>query len=134
MRERFGDVGLLILRLSAGVTMFGAHGLSKLLSFSERLDTFADPIGFGAPLSLTLAVFAEAVCSLLLAAGLFTRLAAVPLLITMLVAALIVHGDDPWNKKELPLLYAASYAALLLTGPGRWSLDQWIARRRGRKG
>ena len=49
-------------------------------------------------------------------------------MVTMLVAALIIHGDDPWAKKELALLYFFPFAALFLTGAGRYSLDAFFRR------
>ena len=58
-------------------------------------------------------------------------LAAVPLLVTMLVAAFVVHADDPWGKKEFALLYAIPALSLIFTGGGRFSLDQVIRNRRG---
>lgn len=103
--------------------MLLGHGLTKLLEFSTKVDTFADPLGVGSGASLALAIFGEVVCSALLVLGLGTRVAAIPLLITMLVAAMIVHADDPWARKELALLYAVPALTLLLTGPGRFSLD-----------
>lgn len=88
---------------------------------------FADPIGIGAVASLALAVGAEFFCSIFLMVGVGTRLAAIPLLITMLVAALIVHWPDPFIRKELPLLYAAIYLVFIFTGAGRYSIDHWLA-------
>ena len=73
-----------------------------------------------------LAIFTEFVCSILLMAGLFTRAVLVPLILIMLVAFLVIHSDDPFAKKELPLLYLVPFITLFLTGPGRYSLDQRI--------
>lgn len=44
----------------------------------------------------------------------------------MAVAAFIIHGADPLAKKELALLYLAAFAAIGLTGPGRFALDAWL--------
>lgn len=120
--ERLQDAGLLILRVGAGGLMLGGHGWSKLVSFSTQTD-FPDPLGIGSLPSLILTVFAEFFCALLLIPGLFTRLAALPLAITMLVAGLVVHGDDPFAKKEKALLFAVLYLAVALAGPGRFSVD-----------
>jgi len=35
----------------------------------------------------------------------------------MLVAAVFVHADDPWARKELPLLFGQVFFALILLGP-----------------
>ena len=129
-RELGLSLGLLVLRLATAAMMAGGHGWTKLSTFSfERAADWADPIGVGGTASLMLAVFAEFFCSIAVALGLFTRLAAVPLLITMLVAVLVVHAHDPWAKKEFALLYAIPFLTLILAGPGRFSLDELIRRR-----
>jgi putative oxidoreductase len=42
----------------------------------------------------------------------------------MLVAAFIVHLDDPFKRKELALLYLVGFLVVLLMGPGKYSLDK----------
>ena len=125
------DISLLLLRLAFGGLMVINHGwgkLEKLLAAGPI--KFGDPLGIGAEASLSLAVFAEVVCAILLVAGLFTRWAAIPSLITMLVAAFIVHGGDSLRDKESALLFGTAFLVLLLMGPGRYSLDGWWERRR----
>ena len=41
----------------------------------------------------------------------------------MAVAAFVVHGADPFAAKELSLIYLFIYAALVFTGPGKFSID-----------
>lgn len=114
--------GLLILRVGMGISMM-THGYGKLLRVLEGNLRFGDPIGLGQENSLYLAVFAEFFCSILLMMGLFTRLAVIPLLITMAVAFFIVHGSDAFSVKELAFLYLLPYLFILLNGPGEYSLD-----------
>lgn len=102
------------------------HGWQKLSGYSEMAETFPDPIGVGSQMSLILAIFAEFGCSILLIFGLATRLAAIPLAFTMIIACFVVHGTDPWQKKELAACYLAVYLALLFNGPGKFSLDHLI--------
>ncbi len=119
------NLGLLLLRVTIGCMML-VHGLPKLMSLLSGTIEFADPLGLGPQLSLFLAVGAEVGCSLLLIFGLFTRLATLPLIITMGVAITIIHGADPYSKKEMALLYLLPYLTLLLTGAGQFSLDQLV--------
>ena len=101
------------------------HGLPKLQKLLAGDFTFADPLGIGPAITLALAVLAEFVGGLLIASGLLTRSASVLLMITMAVAAFITHGADSWQKKELAVIYLVAYTTLLLTGPGRISIDAW---------
>ncbi len=123
------DIGALLLRLAFGGTMLVQHGLPKLLSFSSKMDRFPDPIGLGSTVSLSLAVSAEVFCAAAVVVGLFTRLAAIPLMITMLVAFFVVHGGDPFQKRELAFVYLVAYAAIALIGPGRFSLDRKLRKK-----
>ena len=120
------DVALLIVRVGIAALML-THGWPKLeMLFSADPVQFPALFGLSAAGTLALAVFAEVFCSLLILVGLGTRLAAIPLIVTMLVAVFLVHGADPFAKQELGLLYLLPYVMLLLTGSGRYSLDYML--------
>lgn len=122
--ETSSAVGLLLLRLWFGIVLAISHGWGKMLDvggFAEKVAA----MGLPAPTVLALgAAASELVGGLLLAVGLFTRPAALAVLITMLVAAFEVHGADPFARKELALAFGAAALALLVAGPGKLSLDQ----------
>jgi putative oxidoreductase len=118
------DVGLLALRLSAGITMFWQHGLPKLMNFADRMDTFNDPFGISPLLALTLIVIAEAGCSLLVVLGLWTRLSTIPLIIGMAVIVFMAKAGDPFKEKELALIYLMAFLTIFFAGSGRYSLDR----------
>ena len=134
MNEHLVSIGLFFLRLAFGLSMLLAHGWPKLMKFGELADKFPDPLGMGSQLSLVLAIGAEVGCSVLLIIGLFTRLAAIPLAVTMIVAFFVVHGADPWKVKELAALYLAVYATLAFTGAGHLSVDGLIQSRKSSAG
>lgn len=140
--ETLRSIGLLILRLGAGGYLM-THGWGKLQMVLAGKFAFADPIGLGEPASLVLVTMAEFLGSLLVILGLGTRLAALPVVFAMGVAAFVVHGADPWTlgagprSKEPALLFLIPFLALAFTGPGRFSLDaligpRWRARRAAR--
>lgn len=123
------SLALLFLRIIVGVFML-THGYGKVLMlFGDGPVKFADPIGLGETTSLIITVFAEFLCSIFLIFGVATRFSAVPLIITMLVAALIVHAPDTFMRKELPLLYAAIYLVIALAGAGSYSVDNWLIKK-----
>ncbi|MBL7963303.1 MAG: DoxX family protein [Flavobacteriales bacterium] len=118
------DLGLLLLRLGAGGTMVWSHGWSKLIHFTERMDSFGDPLGLGPAVSLALITFAETICASLVALGLWTRASTIPLLIGMAVAAFASHGGDIAGKGELSFIFLIAFATILLCGSGRFAIDR----------
>ena len=118
---------MLLLRLGIGFLMM-SHGYDKLLHFSSIHNTFINFMGIGSTFSLTLAIFAEFFCSLFLVLGLFTRLSAIPLIITMCVALFKVHHGEVFGKGEIDALYLSSFVVLLFLGPGRVSVDSMIGK------
>jgi len=119
------DLALLGLRLWIGLCMVSLHGWPKLMRLLAGSTTFRDPLGVGPVASLSLAVFAEVVCSVLLVLGLWTRLAAVAGATAMSLAFFSAHGGrlSGEGNGELAFIYLAGYVALFLAGGGRFSLD-----------
>ena len=132
METLLNSIGLLILRLGIGGYM-ASHGWGKLQMVFAGNFEFEDPIGVGKGLSLVLAMMAEFVCALLVMLGLLTRLAAVPIVFTMAVAAFVYHSNDPWMgqvpSKEPALLFLIPFLALIFTGAGKLSCDALIVPR-----
>lgn len=120
------SLGILCLRLGFGLTMAIQHGWSKLMNFTSSMEAFPDPLHLGSTISLALTVSSELFCALLVALGLFTRLASVPLMVTMAVAFFIIHGNDLFNKKEMAFLYMIAFLVIFILGPGKYSLDKRI--------
>jgi len=123
------SLAALVLRLGFGILMIPMHGYAKLLHFNERKDDFVDFLGLGGTVSLSMAIFAELFCSVLLIVGLFTRLATVPLLILVLVI-FSVHDWEFFGKHELVTAFFIGYAAILAFGPGKYSLDYLLLKNR----
>jgi putative oxidoreductase len=121
------SAAMLVLRLGVGILMMN-HGYDKLVHFSEYQDKFMNFLGMGRTLSLALVVFAEFFCSLFLILGLFTRLAAIPLIITMCVVIFKVNHGNIFGDGETAALYLTGYLVLLLVGPGRVSVDSMIGK------
>lgn len=117
------DAGYLIIRAGFGL-MVSTHGYAKLTNFAEYSQWFSDPIGLGVKASLTLAMFAEFFCALFIALGLFTRMAAIPVVFTFLVIVFVVHGNDPFGDKETAVAYLVFSIGILLAGSGKLSLDR----------
>ena len=129
-RDVKADIALFLVRLFVGFAML-THGFPKLKQLiGGKTADFYDFLGMGTTVSLILAVFAEFVCSIFIILGLFTRLAAGFLLITMFIAAFMVHGADPFADREMSLLYATIYLLIVAIGAGKISVDYMIEKRK----
>jgi len=146
MQDRTTSLGLLALRVGIGGYL-ATHGWGKLqMLLDGQAELLGDPIGIGNLPSLVLVMLAELACSILVVVGLGTRLAAIPPVIAMAVAAFVAHAHDPWSSetaakaffagtskvwfsKEPALTYLIPFLALAFTGAGRYSLDAFIGGR-----
>ncbi|RYZ31139.1 MAG: DoxX family protein [Chitinophagaceae bacterium] len=121
-------IALFILRVGAGSLMMIQHGLDKLKNYGAKSGRFADPFGLGSTTSYSMVVFAEFFCAAFIILGLFTRLAAIPLVIAMCVALFIAHKGEFFGQGEMAGLYLICFFTILLAGPGKASLDRFIGK------
>lgn len=91
------DTGLLLLRLSVGGLML-AHGLAKLSGVDGLVGMFE---GAGMPGFFAYAIYiGEILAPLMIIAGFRTRIGALLLAFTMLVATLMAHSADMFSMAE----------------------------------
>ena len=121
------DIALLIARVSIGVMMIYGHGLPKLKRLrAGEPGPFFSVLGMDQKLSLKLAAFSEIFFSFFLIIGFATRVMAIPLALTMLIAAFHALKSEPYLKKELSLLFLLVYVIIILSGAGRYSVDAMV--------
>ena len=121
------NTAMLLLRIVAGGLML-KFGFEKLVGFEAKSATFMNFMGLGSKVSLALVVFAEFFCSILVILGLLTRLACIPLIITMCVALFVALNGDVFGKGQSAVLFLTAYTVLLLVGPGRASVDGMLSK------
>lgn len=121
------NTAMLLLRLGVGILML-EHGYGKLKGFEELEPKFMNFMGIGSTMSLALLIFAEFFCSIFLILGLFTRLAAIPLIIATCVMVFKAHHGLVFTEAQLPALFLLCYLVILLVGPGRASVDSMISK------
>lgn len=121
-QSRSFDFSLLILRLGFGILMM-PHGYAKLMGFAEKSDKFMTFMGLSGPASLSLTIFAELFCAGLVAVGLFTRLATIPLIVATIVIVFVAHEGDIFDSASSGFFYLLVYTVIFLLGPGKYSLD-----------
>jgi len=129
----YHSYGLLLLRIIGGSMMVYNHGWGKITAGPEKWNrlghALTDIIGFEFLSTFFgfMAAFSESVCALLIIIGLFTRPASILLFFTMFVAMMnhIMDSEMP----ELAIMYCLLSLVLILSGPGKFSLDKmWFSK------
>lgn len=129
-------IGLLSLRLILAKEFWDA-GIEKLHGnnwFSEIHGQFPFPFNMLPPeINWHLATGLEILGALALIFGLGTRFFAVSLSFLTLIAIATVHAGHGYTISEggwkLPLIYLAMFLPLILSGPGKLSVDYWLRER-----
>ena len=123
MTNNSNHIALLILRIGFGGFLM-THGIPKIQRLFESPIKFTDPFGIGDTATLILTIIGEVVAPIFIIIGYKTKLAAIPSAITMAVAAFVIHAKDDLGTKEHALLFLFAFIAILLAGPGKYSVDK----------
>ncbi len=132
--ERFRWVVLLLGRLAVGL-VFVSTGWGKVFDI-PKVTVYFESLGIPAPgFHAVLVGFSELLCGGAIVVGLFTRLATIPLVVSMIVAILTARRPDLHGLFDLAGFEEFTYLVLLLIlsvfGPGAASLDHLLVRRMG---
>jgi len=120
------EAGAVILRVVAGLIIF-KYGLE--IFSADKMKGYFDwltDLNFPVPEAMVYTgKICELVGGLLMALGLFTRLAAIPLLITMSVIGFVL-GEPEFLAADGSILLLLIFLHFLLVGPGKLSLDHFL--------
>lgn len=126
--SRYRDIGVLLIRLAFGFQLVKVSYLNALYpsDYLPQFIAFQQALGLPFPtVGSYLAAYTEFLGGLLLILGLWTRWAALLLIINFSVAVSVAHlaiNDDYHNTFPAVNLLAIS-VFLLLNGPGRYAID-----------
>ena len=126
------EYGPLFVRLVVGFVL--VYGTQDNVFSHEQMLEFRDFLaarGVPSPLfAAHLSAYAQFVCGVLYALGLFVRPAALVMVLNFVAALLIAHLDAPLDAARLALCMLFSSLFLLFNGAGDLSLDNYLSRRR----
>jgi putative oxidoreductase len=113
--------------------LFLQHGTGKILGFPMSSMAFPPPWTL-----FWVAGWLELIGALLLLIGLFTRPAAFLLAGEMAIAYWMIHAPESFfpiiNRGETAILFCFIFLLFVATGPGAWSVDDEMLKRRDREG
>ena len=130
--ERRREYGAFFVRLVvAFVLVYGTQdnvfSHERMLEFRDFLAARRVPFPL---ISAHLSAYAQFVCGILYALGLFVRPAALVMAFNFVAALVIAHLDAPLDAARLALCMLFSSLFLLFHGAGALSLDEYISGRR----
>ncbi len=126
--EKLTQYGPFPIRIIAGIA-FILHGLPKLSNLPGTEDFFANMVGLPPTLALPVGLL-EVIGGIALLVGFLTRIASILFIIEMIGSTIIAKLPKGFvGGYELDLLFIAISISLILTGPGRLSIEWNILRR-----
>ncbi len=128
---RFGDLGLLLLRLVTGAFLvYQSHDNVLSAERMAEFEAFLTQFNFVAPqIMAPLAVWAQFLCGIAFILGLLTRWAGLITTFVFVVAVWTVHwpeGFPGWWPALILVFLGILFATM---GAGRYALDQWLERK-----
>lgn len=117
---------LLAVRIVFGLLLL-SHGVEKWTDFSALSTGFPAPFGMDTTHALWLILFIEIACSLGFIFGALYRIVLIPMILAMATAVFVVHGADAFRAKELALVYLVVFIVMYIAGPGKYSIDRYLA-------
>jgi putative oxidoreductase len=127
--QKISTFAPLPIRIMAGIA-FILHGLPKFENLQGTQGFFAS-VGIPADLAMVIGLL-EVIGGILLIIGLVTRITSILFIIEMIGAVLIVKAGNGFMGEggyEVDLLLMSISISLLLSGPGRVSIERDILKR-----
>ena len=129
----YSNLSRLFLRLFTGI-MFLQLSIRQVLNFDQIVPTFQGFLGMSPEASMTVLVVIELLCAVCIMLGFLTRLAVLFPLVLMLVAENVIMSSQTAVTNQLfnfqpgyPVMFIGIFVFMLLAGPGKISLDYFIA-------
>lgn len=129
----YSNLSRLFLRLFTGI-MFLQLCIRQALNFDDIVNSYQGIMGLTPEGTITLLLILELLCAVCIMLGFLTRLAVLFPLALMLVAEDIIMSSGESITNQLfnfqpgyPVMFIGIFVFMLLAGPGKISLDYFIA-------
>lgn len=129
--EKHSPITSVLLRTLVGFhLLYAVHGVLFSASAMEGVVKFFSAQGIIIPsFTAHLTAWTEAICACLFIAGLFTRMAAIAMIIVFINAIVIVHLGNPYPDAFPALVMLVGSIYLLFNGAGKYSIDTLLIKK-----
>ena len=117
---------LLLYRVIISILLVFGYGLKKLKMLIYGEDFFYSFLGFGSDITLLLASIGELIAPIFIIIGYKTRFFTALPLFMMFIVVLDVKSGEPFESYQSALLYLISLLIIIIAGPGKYSIDNYI--------
>lgn len=124
------NVIMLFFRTAISLELIIVHGLKKLGINGAERENIPNPFHLNEAFNDIIAISANLLFPVFVIIGLFTRIAVLPILAVTLTGYFVVHLNDVLSTKDIPFMYSLAYLLILVLGPGRYSVDYLIDKKR----
>lgn len=129
--EKYKEYGVIFIRLIVGFHLI--YGTQDNVFSYARMEEFAGFLNVrGVPFpifSAFLSAYAQFVCGVLFILGVWTRYAAIVMIINFIAAIIIAHIGDTYQNTFPALVMLSAACFLLIHGAGKLSVDDLLAGR-----
>ena len=130
INPKIQDLTLLAFRVLLSGELIYAHGLKKLGVGVSEAEVVPNPLNLPEAFNSLFADAANLFFPVFVILGLATRIAILPILSVTLTGYFVLHFHDAPLIKDTPFMYSLSFLVLLFLGPGKYSLDYFIQRKK----
>lgn len=120
------NFSILLFRVAASLEMIFVHGFKKLGIGTTDAEKIPNPLHLPEALNDAFAISANIFFPSLVLIGCCTRLATLPTLAVTLTGYFVLHWDDAAIVKDTPFIYSIIFLLILLLGPGKYSVDNFL--------
>lgn len=126
---RFIDRAILFLRLFVGA-LITLHIIDKLQTYNFVLTGYPALLFDSSLATFVIFTLLEALFALMIIVGYGTRFAAFIMALGMFVEIFIIYPSLGWLGVERQILYIGIYVTLVVSGSGRYGLEQQLERKK----
>ncbi|WP_282628113.1 DoxX family protein [Empedobacter sedimenti] len=130
INPKIQNLTLLAFRVLLSAELIYAHGLKKLGVGVSEAEVVPNPLNLPEAFNSLFADAANLFFPVFVILGLATRIAILPILAVTLTGYFVLHFHDAPLVKDTPFMYSLSFLMLLFLGPGKYSLDYFIQRKK----